>query len=376
MQGTFQLGRVFGIPIRIHFSWVFIFLLVAWSLASSYLPGNYPGWSRAAYWGVGVVASALLFVSVLIHEGAHSLMALSKGKKVSAITLFFLGGASEIPDEADNASEEFWIAVVGPLTSFALAGIFWALDTSTQSGNQHINAVFKYLWFINIALGVFNLMPAFPLDGGRVLRALVWKSTGSLTRANSVASTVGVLIGYGLIGVGIYFVFSGGFIQGLWMVFIGWFIQSSASSYARQQTLSRTLTGRLVRDAMVTDVPVITPDMSVQRLIDERLTAEFQRAYVVMYGETFQGLVSISAIKSLPPESRAATPVTAVMKRANEVVTATPDEPLESALQKMVTNDIHQLVVLSDGKAVGLLTRGDVLRVVEITEVVAPRGRG
>jgi Zn-dependent protease/CBS domain-containing protein len=376
MSGTFQLGRLFGIDIRFHFSWIFIFLLIAWSLAGSYLPQTYPGWSTSTYWIVGIIGSVLLFASVLVHEMSHSLVAISRGYKVRGITLFFLGGVSEIEEEAVKASEEFWIAVVGPLTSLVLAAIFWGLLQVNPGGSPQAEALFQYLAFINVALAVFNLIPAFPLDGGRVLKAAVWQTTGSLPKANSVASTIGSLFGFTMIGIGIVLAFiTSNFISGLWLVFIGWFIQSAASSSRQQYAVQTALTGRLARDAMQTEIPTVEPGVTVQALLDEYISREFQRAYIVSLGDSFQGLVSISDVKKVPPEERANKYVTEIMTRASEVITVRPNDPLEQALQKLTANDINQLVVVESGKPVGLITRRDILVVLEISELLPERPR-
>ncbi|MFH1560600.1 MAG: site-2 protease family protein [Chloroflexota bacterium] len=376
MSGVVQLGRLFGISIGVHFSWIFIFLLIAWSLASSYLPDEYPGWSTNTYWGVGAAASALLFVSVLIHELSHSLVATSRGRKVRGITLFFLGGVSEIEEESANPSEEFWMSIAGPLTSFVLAAIFWGLFAATSGTNPQLHALASYLAFINLVLGVFNLLPAFPLDGGRVLRSLVWKATGSLEKANAIASTTGALAGFGFIALGVYFVFVASLTTGLWFVFIGWFIQSAASSFGRQQVTARALSGKTVRDAMEEDFPVVPPGITVQSLVDDYITKEFQRTYVIALGSTFHGLVTLSDVKALPAEERLKNWVTAIMKKASQVITAQPEEPLEVALRRMISDDVRQLVVLDNGKPVGLLTRGDVLRVLEIAQILPEQPSG
>jgi Zn-dependent protease/CBS domain-containing protein len=376
MSGTFQLGRLFGIDIRFHFSWIFIFVLIAWSLAGAFLPQNYPGWSTTTYWIVGVIGSVLLFASVLIHELSHSLVAVSRGYKVSGITLFFLGGVSEIEEEAAKASEEFWIAVVGPLTSLVLAAIFWVLLQVNPGGNPQAEALFQYLAFINVALAVFNLIPAFPLDGGRVLKAAVWQATGNLSRANAVAASIGSLFGFTMIGIGIVVAFvTRNFFSGLWLVFIGWFIQSAASSSRQQYAMHTALTGRLARDAMQQEIPTVEPGITVQTLLDEYISKEFQRAYIVSLGDSFQGLVSISDVKKVPPEERANKYVTEIMTRAAEVVSVRPDAPLEEALQKLTSNDINQLLVIESGKPVGIITRRDILVVLEISELLPERPR-
>ena len=370
MSGTFQLGRLFGIDIKFHFTWIFIFLLVAWSLAGSFLPANYPGWSTSTYWTVGIIGSALLFASVLVHELSHSLVAISRGYKVSGITLFFLGGVSEIAEEAAHASEEFWIAVVGPASSVVLAVVFWVLLQAISGTNSQVEALFQYLAFINLALAIFNLIPAFPMDGGRVLKAAVWQATGSLPKANAVATTTGSLLGYGLIGVGIIIAFTtGNFLSGLWLVFIGWFIQSAASSTRQQFHVQTALSGLTVGDAMREQVPTVGPGVTVQALLEEYVTREFERVYLVSLGDTFQGLVSVSDIRQIPPEERGSKFVTEIMTRASDVVAVSPSDPLEVALERLASNDINQLVVLENGRPVGLLNRRDILSVLEISEL-------
>lgn len=371
MSGTIQIARLFGIDIKLHFSWIFIFLLIAWSLAGSYLPLNYPGWTNNAYWIVGILGSILLFVCVLIHELSHSLVAISQGYKVSGITLFFLGGVSEIAEEATEAGEEFWIAVVGPLASLVLAVIFGLLLLVAFETNSPIGALIQYLAFINFALALFNLIPAFPLDGGRVLKSLVWKATGNVDKANAVASVTGSVLGVMFIGLGIMIAFTtGSFISGLWLVFIGWFIQSTASSSRREQAVQIALSGRRVSDTMEQDLPMVEPGTTVQELLDRFITREFQRAYLVYLGDTFQGLVSVSDVIKVSPEERPTSYVAEVMTKASDLATVSPSDPLESALQLLATRDVNQLVVMENGVPLGLLTRSDVLRVLEISRLL------
>lgn len=362
-----MLGRLFGISIRIHFSWVFIFALVAWSLATSYFPDR---WSESTRWTLGVIGSVVLFVSVLIHELSHSLVAMSRGHKVKSITLFFLGGISEIEEEAENPGEEFWIAVVGPLTSLGLALIFGIIYLIVRNGSEQLSRLTQYLTFVNITLGVFNLLPAFPLDGGRVLRSIVWRASGSLAKATAVAGTTGSLLGFGMIALGVFFAFTGSLITGLWLVFIGWFIQSAASSARQQQTLQTALSGQLVRDAMQTRFSTVPPGTSVQRLVTDHITKEFERAYIVGLGDAFYGLVTLSDVRKLPPEQWASKYVTEIMTKAPDVLTVRPDDPLEKALQGLITRGYHQLLVMDGGKPVGIVTRGDVLRVLEVAQLL------
>ena len=375
MSGTFSVGRILGVDIRVHFSWVFIFALIAWSLATIWLPSRYDGWSGGQYWAVGIVGSAMLFVCVLIHELSHSLEAIRRGLTVSSITLFFLGGFSQIEGESRTAGEEFWVSVVGPVASLGLASIFGLLYLGLRSSPGQLTALVQYLMAVNLAVGLFNLIPAFPLDGGRVLRALVWRATASQERATRVASVTGSVLGFGLIGLGIVFVFTNSFITGIWLVFIGWFIQSAASS-ARQSSDERmVMSGRVVRDAMDRSFQSVPPGMSLQRLIDDHIATDFERAYLVMLGDTFLGLVTVTDVGRVPVDRRSTTWVSEAMTRADDVKTLPPDAPLEDGLRILAEKNIHQLVVLESNRPIGLLTRAGVLRVMEVARLVPPESR-
>ena len=375
MSGTFSVGRILGVDIRVHFSWVFIFALIAWSLATIWLPSRYDGWSGGQYWAVGIVGSAMLFVCVLIHELSHSLEAIRRGLTVSSITLFFLGGFSQIEGESRTAGEEFWVSVVGPVASLGLASIFGLLYLGLRSSPGQLTALVQYLMVVNLVVGLFNLIPAFPLDGGRVLRALVWRATASQERATRVASVTGSVLGFGLIGLGIVFVFTNSFITGIWLVFIGWFIQSAAAS-ARQSSEERTvMSGRVVRDAMDRSFQSVPPGMSLQRLIDDHIATDFERAYLVMLGDTFHGLVTVTDVGRVPVDRRSTMWVSEAMTRADDVETLPPDAPLEDGLRILAEKNIRQLVVLESNRPVGLLTRAGVLRVMEVARLV-PLSRG
>ena len=373
MSGTFGLGRLFGVSIRVHFSWVFIFALIAWSLASIWLPERYGGWSSAQYWTVGVIGSALLFVCVLIHELSHSLEAIRRGVSVESITLFFLGGFSQLADESRSAGEEFWISVVGPVSSLVLAMIFGLLYLNFRSSPGQITAIVQFLMVVNLAIGIFNLLPAFPLDGGRVLRSMVWRATKSQERATRVASMTGSVLGFGLIGLGIVSVFTNNFITGIWLVFIGWFIQSTASSTRHARGDRMVASGRTVRDAMEYEYPTVPPGMSLQRLLDEHISKSFERAYLVMLGDTFHGLITVTDVRRVPEDERETKWVSEAMTRVPDVLTLSADDRLEAGLRLLAERNIHQVVVIEDGRPIGLLTRAGVLRVMEVAQLLPPR---
>ena len=231
---NFQLGRCLGIPVRVHFSWVLIVAIITWSVATGFLPSFYDGWSRLLYWGIALVATILLFGSVLIHEMSHCLVARRSGREVRGITLFLFGGISDLNEEVSSPGREFWVAIAGPVASVCLAGI--ALLGFVLVDVTYIRAVLGYLIIMNLVLGGFNLFPAFPMDGGRVLRAVVWKTTGSVSRADKLASRSGSLAGLALIGAGAYLLVFGSLLSGIWFLGLGWFIRSAALSFRTQSS--------------------------------------------------------------------------------------------------------------------------------------------
>ena len=368
MSGTFGLGSLFGVRIQVHFSWVFIFALIAWSLASSWLPSRYE-WSTTQYWAVGIIGSALLFICVLIHELSHSLVAIRRGLRVESITLFFLGGFSQIDGESRSASEEFWVSVVGPLASLGLACLFGLMYLNLRASSSPVAALTQYLMFVNLLIGLFNLIPAFPLDGGRVLRSLVWKATQSQERATRVASLTGSVLGFGLIGVGMIAIFTNSLVTGIWLMFIGWFIQSTASSVRQSGSERLVVSGRTVGDAMDRRLRIVTPGISLQRLVDEHIVAEMERAYLVMLGDTFYGLVTVTDVRRVPMEEWENRWVSEAMTKSEEAITLSPDDPLEQGLKLLADRKIQQAVVMEDNRPVGVLTRAGVLRVMEISQL-------
>ena len=374
VSGTFGLGRLFGVRIQVHFSWVFIFALIAWSLASSWLPSRYVDWSTTQYWTVGVIGSTLLFVCVLIHELSHSLEAIRRGLRVTSITLFFLGGFSQIDGESRSASEEFWVSVVGPIASLGLASLFGLIYLNLRASTGPLTALTQYLMFVNLLVGLFNLIPAFPLDGGRVLRSLVWKATQSQERATRVASLTGSVLGFTLIGVGVVAIFTNSLVTGIWLMFIGWFIQSTASSVRQSGSERIVVSGRTVGDAMDKRLQVVPPGISIQRLVDEHMVAEMQRAYLVMLGDTFYGLITVSDVRLVPMAVWPGTWVSEAMTKVQDAITLSPDDPLEEGLKILADKNIQQAIVMESDSPVGMLTRAGVLRVMEVSQL-APVSR-
>src|SRR5215207_6401792 len=315
MHGSLKLGRIAGIEIRVHYTWLFAFILIAWSLAQGYFPFSNAGLGAATYWILGVASALLLFGSVLVHELGHSLLAGARGLHVQSITLFIFGGVSSITKEASTAKDEFLIAVIGPLTSLVLAGLFWLAGEVLTAGTA-MAAVAGYLAFTNLLLAAFNIVPGFPLDGGRVLRSILWGTTGDLSRATRIASYVGQAVAFILIGWGVSRLLSGDVFGGLWTAFIGWFLNSGAEASRQQVTMRSVLDGVPVTTVMDPTPPVAARSLSVRDFVFEHTLRRGQRALPIVENGRLLGIVSITDAKHLVQDAWASTPVSQVMSRA------------------------------------------------------------
>ena len=360
MASSLKLGRLAGIEIGVHYTWLFAFFLVAWPLAVGYFPSNYPGWGEGTYWIVGVIAALALFASVLVHELSHSFVARARGQEVESITLFIFGGVSNLKGEAHEARDEFLVAVVGPVTSLVLAGIFWAVGQALPSDRSPIGGILGYLAMINLLLGLFNLLPGFPLDGGRVFRSIVWGITGSLRRATNIASVVGQGIGFLLIFWGVSQIFGGNFLNGLWIGFIGWFLNNAAEATRQQQTLQEHLRGVRVVQLMDPHPAIVAPDQNVQDFVFQDVL-HGRRAVLVEEQGRLVGIVSITDAKKVPREDWASTPIGSIMTPM-PLKTIGPEADAGGALQLLVDGSYNQLPVVTDRRVIGMLSRSDVLR--------------
>ncbi len=369
MPGSIRLFRVFGIDVAIHPSWLLIFGLVSWSLATSYFPLALEELSAAEAWTLGIAAALLLFGSVLIHELAHSIVAIRRGLEARSITLFIFGGVSSLAGEAPRPSTEFVVAIVGPLTSFAIAALSFVV-ASVLALDPRLDAVAEYLAIVNSLLGAFNLIPGFPLDGGRVLRAIAWNVTGSIRRGTEIAVAAGRFVAYGFMVWGFARVFAGDFLGGIWIMAIGWFLESAASTSLSQVKVEPLLAGARVGEFVAPDTSAVGPDTTVAELIDDHLLPRNRRAMPVVDDGRLVGMVTIGDIRHVPPEQRAATRVGTVMGGREGVVTVRPQDSLKTALAALGHGDYEQVPVVDDGRVVGVLTRADLLRQVQLREVL------
>lgn len=361
------IGRLFGISIDLDYSWFLIVALLTWMLAASYYPTEFPGWSDGAYWGIGFATALLLFGSVLVHELAHSLVAQRYGIAVPRITLFLFGGVSQIATEPPNPASEFWIAIAGPVTSLAIWAIGWEIEP-LLGGAQLVSALVKYLAWLNLILALFNLVPGFPLDGGRVLRALVWKATGNYHRATVAAGMSGRFFGFLLIFLGIWQALTGDIGGGIWIVVIGWFLESAAGSQLQQESVRSMLGGHTVADAMQRDFPRITGDVSVQELAERYLMHPNAHAVVVTAPDGTTGVVTLAAIRNMPREMWPLTMASQAMTPMRVAETTRPTAILWSALEKMGRGGENQLPVIDETGVVGILSREDILHYLNVLQ--------
>ncbi len=373
------LARLAGITVRLHATWFLVAALIVWSLRASYLPGSARGYSAGAYWTGAVVVALLFFGSLLVHEFAHALMAQRRGIRVLGITLFLFGGVAAIEGEPEGAADEFWITVVGPLSSFGLAALFSLLWLAGREISDLLGAMLGYLAVINLSLAVFNLLPGFPLDGGRLLRALVWWRTGDASRATRVAAGTGVAVGYGLVALGIARAFTGSFVNGLWLVFVGWYLQSMAEQYRRQDEARVRFAGLRVGRLTDTAPAYVRPGDPLDRVVQEVVLARGVRTIPVLApepepeqtpgpgGDGFLGLLTLAAIVAVPRDRWPTTTAAQAMVPASSLHAVRPEDPVEEAVRLMADRDVNQLAVLGrDGAFVGLLNRATVIRHLEI----------
>jgi Zn-dependent protease/CBS domain-containing protein len=367
MPGSFRIGRIAGIDIEANVSWLIILVLLTFSLAVSWFPAAVHGLSPVTYWVLGFIASLLLFVSVLLHELAHSLVARARGLQVSSITLFIFGGVSNLQQEPQSAGVEFQMAIVGPVTSLVIGAIAYVLGNVVGASSPLVAATLNYLGITNLLLGVFNLIPGFPLDGGRVLRSIIWQATGSLSRATRWASRVGQGIAYIFILVGVWSFFGGNFINGLWIGFIGWFLLQAAQSANSQVMLESVFKGVTVAQLMTTAPMTCAANISVEQLVDTCLLPNGARSVPIVRYDELVGLMTLADVRRVPRDRWPETIVGTVMIPLERLHVVHPEQKLNDVLPLMAAHDVNQLLVVDDaGRLVGMLSRDAVLRYVEV----------
>jgi Zn-dependent protease/CBS domain-containing protein len=360
------IARIRGIAIRLHWSWLVIFGVVVWNYQSGLLPAELPGWNSTQLWVGGVAAALVFFASLLLHELAHAFVALHYGMKVSSITLFILGGVSNIEGEMPSPKQEFRVAIAGPATSLLIGVVLGAISWVLPAGG--VGTIVAYLAFTNVALAVFNLVPGFPLDGGRVFRSIVWAATGDLVRSTRVAARAGTMVAWGLIALGIYLSIATRSLTGISFVLIGLFLKTASDSAYGQMLLERTLEGIFVRDVMREAPAPVDRATNLKTIVEERVIGRGERSIFVGSEGTVLGLFTIADLAAIPQDELVSKTAGEIMIPAERVVTVLPGTPLLEATRAMTERDIHQVPVVEDGRMVGVLSRGDVLQQLEVRQ--------
>lgn len=352
-----------GIPVRIHYTLWLVFLLISWSLATGYMPLQYPNLSAVTYWAIGIASAIILFASVLVHELMHSYIAKKNGLPIARITLFFFGGVSETTEEPQDAALETRMAAAGPLMSFLIAGVLGALWYATYLSGLPVAvyATLQYGALINALLGAFNLLPAFPLDGGRVLRGSLWNRSKNLIGATRTATRVSEALSLLMMIGGFVAIIFGDFLDGIWIVFLGWFIRSGAETSLRQTLVDEILSGVKVEQIMTRDVLTVPPNITIQQLVSDYFLVHRHEGYPVVKDGKILGIVTLQCVRAIPEERRETETVEQAMVHCEPTVTVKLTLTALDTLHKMAREKVDRVLVVDEGRLLGIVTRGDLI---------------
>lgn len=368
-----RLGSISGFEISLDYSWFIIFILILASFTTAVFPSSAPGLGQGEYLVMGFTGALLFFLSLLIHELAHSFMARAKGIEVEGITLFIFGGMARTKREATSPGDEFLIAVMGPVASFALAGLFYGAASLLARSGFGLGVVVsaEYLGLLNLVLATFNLLPGFPLDGGRLLRATLWRFTGSFRRATQIAAGAGRVLGWALIGLGLYsFLVTDGFIGGLWLVFIGWFL-GHAARMSYQQVLLQELLGPLTAaQAMSPDPETVPPGLTVDSLVHDYFLMRPFGAFPVTDDGIVVGLITLGQVRSLPRDQWNEKLVVDIMFPLEDTVMVPPETPMPEVLERLRDVEARRILVAQEWELLGIISATDVTRWLDRTSLM------
>lgn len=362
-SGSLKLASVMGIPIRVHFSWLIIFGLITWSLSAFYFPKVAPELPGLSYWLSGAMAALLLFISVVLHELSHSYIALRYGLKITSITLFIFGGVAQMKSEPQHPKVEFKMAIAGPLSSILLSLIFFMAYTLVE--NQIGRALFQYMAHLNLGIGLFNLIPGFPMDGGRVVRAYIWNKSGDFNYATRMASVFGRMIATSFIIFGFISIFTG-FPGGLWLMLIGWFLHSAAQTSYIQAGLREALTMIKVKDIMVKDIVTVASDITVSTAAHEYFLKYGFGGFPVVDNGRFLGILTLKEIMNIPKEKWKDVAVSKIYMPRNTKWEVSENDNAWKALELMINEDKGRLAVVDRGNLIGLITRNGIAKHLQI----------
>jgi len=374
---SLQIFKIKKIPIKLHFTLIIVFFLISWTLATGFMPHYYPNLTTSQYWMMGIIGAIILFVSILLHELSHSLLSIRYGIHVNQIILFIFGGISDIKDETKEFKKEFKIAVVGPITSYALSGIFWILfilvsflnDNQQNIGNSlsSVEGILLYSSMVNFIIGSFNLIPAFPLDGGRMLRAGLTKWKNDFDLATGIASKIGIAISFGIIGLGFIAIVKGSFLSGFWLIIIGWFINSGAQTYLEQNELSTRLKGIKLREIMNINFIAVNPDLKLSELIRDYFNVYWKSAFPVINDDKqLVGMITTDAISKKNRIEYENKKVSEMMIPVSDLIVMSSDKEINDALKQLFRKRMSRVFIIDQqSQLVGLVSKSDILHLAQ-----------
>ena len=374
---SLQIFTIKKIPIKLHFTLIIVFFLISWTLATGFMPYYYPNLTTLQYWTMGIIGAIILFVSILLHELSHSLLSIRYGIHVNQILLFIFGGISDIKEETKEFKKEFKIAIVGPLTSYALSGLFWMFfilvsylnDTQQNIGNylSSIEGILLYSSMINLIIGSFNLIPAFPLDGGRMLRAGLTKWKNDFDLATTIASKIGIAISFGIIGLGFVVIVRGSFLGGFWLIIIGWFLNNGAQTYLDQNELSTRLKGIKLKEIMNRNFVAVKPDLKLSELIKDYFNIYWKSAFPVINDDNqLVGMITTDAVSKKGRIEIADKKVADMMIPKSELIVMSPDKEVNDALKQLFRKRMSRIFIVDNqSQLIGLVSKSDILNLAQ-----------
>ena len=366
MKKQIELIRIFNIPIKLDLSWFIIVAFISWTLALGFFPAKYPGFDKSIYWIMGISSALILFASVLLHELSHSLVARKNNIPIKDITLFIFGGVAQMTEEPPTARSEIKMAAAGPICSGALALIFFVIHNSFTTFLPFIPiiGILKYCVFINLALMIFNLLPGFPLDGGRILRAVIWNYTGNIKKATYTTSWIGSSMGVFMIIWGFFNIFTGNIIGGLWLAFIGIFLKGAAEAGYQQIIAGKLLQGIKISGIMTRNLVTVEDSLTLDKLVDEYFLKHRFNSYPVTGNGIFKGIVSIHDVKQIPREEWGNVSVKEILDTNKIDLCVSPDDDTTKAMSKMANTGMGRIPVLDNGKLVGIVSHRDIMQII------------
>jgi len=364
MGSAFNLGKIFGIQFRLHYTWFVIFILITVTLSWQYLPSVYPAWSELTYWLAGIFTSLVFFASVVAHELAHSLVGRANDIPVKSITLFIFGGVAQMTREAPRHGAELKMAAAGPVCSLVIGGLFFGVYFLVRGISEPIAAMAVWLAQVNVVLAVFNMIPGFPLDGGRVFRSLLWRFSGNYRRSTRIATIVGQGIGYLFIlgGLFLIFIYPQQWFNGLWLAVVGWFLGNTASASYRQARWQETLQKITAVEIMTSDCPLVPSNVTVDRLAQDYILARGYQCFMVVDDGELKGVLTLRDIKSVAKSKWEITRLIEVMTPLERLKIVSSDQEALGILEQMDESNISQMPVVRDGKIIGMVTRDNLTR--------------